>query len=778
MFKTLKSKILITAIVMLTLLMFVFSVFAIYSRKNTKQLLIQNYRYDIDAQFVENLHDQILTLENNLRGLSLIGSLYYKTDRSDELTKRVLVRIFRNYPDTLGGGIWFKPYIIDKNKKYNCFYAYRDKNNKVIIDKDFSGEKYDYPNQEWYREIISQVTPKRNIVWTKPYYEKIGSTTKMVTAGIGIYVDNKLVGIATVDWEISSVINKISKMKPSERTFSMYKSGGKINNSFALLGNLNDDSVIATSDPYLDGDALVGHSLKEIPWFATNLYGITYITYHGKKYIPFYSELPNGMVLVICIPKFEMFRNVDYFYFLSTAIILSIIFLIFLLVYYGMNRYIMKPIDKLTDIAHKISNGEDVNIKIDKPVEFVQLASAYDKMTCDIKTITKDKERINSELNIAKAIQSSSLPYKFPAFPDRDEFDIYALMEPAREVGGDFYDFYFIDDNRFMFLIADVSGKGIPAALFMMTVKTLINNLSFVGYEPKELIKIINKKICENNKQGFFVTMFSGIVDVKTGEMVYVNCGHNPPLIKTNSNEYKYLECESNIVLGAFDDFDYKIHQTKLNKGDVICLYTDGITEAVNSEKKMYGEEKLLEKINEFDNDDIKSMALDIKNDVLRYSQNVERSDDLTLLIFKYGNANRAVCSQYKAPATREDYRLFYSWLHQTCKDWHISEELTNKLDMCGEEIYANIAFYAYPQEPGDVRICLVRENNFIILKFEDNGIPYNPLEKPDPDINLPPEQRPLGGLGIFMVKEMADDIHYEYQNQSNILTLKFNLYK
>ena len=777
MFKSLKSKILITAIVMLTLLMLVFLVFAVYSRKNTKQLIIQNYRYDIDAQFVEKLHDQILTLENNLRGLALIGNLYYKTDHSDELTYRVLVRIFRNYPDTLGGGIWFMPYVVDKNTQYKCFYAYRNKDNRVVVDKNFSNAEYDYPNKDWYKEIISQVTPKRNIVWTKPYYEEIGSTTKMVTAGIGIYDDGKLIGIATVDWEISSVINNVSKMKPTERTFSMYKSGGEIKNSFALLGNLNDDSVIATSDPYLDGESLVGHSLKEIPWFATNLYGITYITYHGKKYVPFYSELPNGMVLVICIPKFEMFRNVDCFYFLSTVAILFIIFIIFLLVYYGMNRYIMKPIDKLINIAHKISNGEDTNIKIEKPAEFVQLALTYDKMTKDIKNAAKEKERIVSELNIAKTIQASSLPSVFPAFPDRKEFDIYALMEPAREVGGDFYDFYFIDENRLMFLIADVSGKGIPAALFMMTVKTLINNLSQVGYEPNELINLINKKICENNKQGFFVTMFSGIVDVKTGEMTYVNCGHNPPLIKIGSENYKYLESESNIVLGAFGDFDYKINTIQLNEGDTLCLYTDGVTEAVNGDEQMYGEERLLEKINEFDSYDIKSMALSTKNDVLEYSKNVERSDDLTLLIFKYGksvkNLHNAI---YKAPASKEHYKEFYQWLHQICADWNVSEELTNKIDMCGEEIYANIAFYAYEQSEGEIKVSIQKENNEITLKFEDSGVPYNPLEKPDPDITLPPEQRPLGGLGIFMVKEMADEIQYEYLNESNILSLKFKI--
>lgn len=777
MFKTLKSKIIFTSFIMLTLLMSLFVIFAIQSRKSTKQLMVQNYGFSIDALFVDDINDNIMTLEDNLKSLALIGGLHYRTSRSDELTDEVVIRIFRNYPNTLGGGIWFKPYVFGDNKKYNCFYAYRNKDNKVILDKNFASEEYDYPNQQWYKEIISKVTPKRNIVWTKPYYEKIGSTTKMVTAGTGIYAKGKLVGIATVDWEISSVINNISKMKPYTMTFSMYKKGKNIKNSFVLLGHADDDYIIATNDPYLDGNSLVGHSLKEVPWYASNLYGITYITYHGKKYIPFWRKLRNGMVLVICLPKSEMFKNVNIFYFPFTAIILLFIFMIFARVYFGMNKYIINPIDKLIHIARKISNGEDTNIKIDKPAEFAQLASTFDTMTKNLKTITKEKEHINSELNIAKSIQASSLPDVFPPFPDRDEFDIYAFMEPAKEVGGDFYDFYFIDENRFMFLIADVSGKGVPAALFMMTVKTLINNLSQVGYEPQELIKVINNKICQSNKQGFFVTMFAGIVDVGTGDITYINCGHNAPLIKSGTGEYRYLECDSNIVLGAFEDFDFKIVQSKLEVGDTICLYTDGMTEATNQNNEMYGEERLLEKINKFDNDDIYTMASDMKNDVIKYSEKIERSDDITLVIFKYKNKhNNMRKTIYKAPASQENYKDFYRWLHNICDQWQINDELKNKLDMCGEEIYANIAFYAYPKTEGDIRVAVLKDETQITLKFADDGIPYNPLEKPDPDITLPPEQRPLGGLGIFMVKEMADDIQYEYTNDSNILTLKFNL--
>jgi sigma-B regulation protein RsbU (phosphoserine phosphatase) len=415
--------------------MSVFMLFAIQSRMYTKQLMVQNYRFSIDALFVNDINDSIMTLEDNLKSLALIGGLHYRTSRSDKLTDEVVIRVFRNYPNTLGGGLWFKPYILDKSKKYNCFYAYRNKDNKVVLDKNFASAEYDYPNQQWYKEIISKVTPERNIVWTKPYYENQGSYTMMITAGTGIYVDGELVGIATVDWELDSVIDEVSKMKPLERTFSMYKLGKEIKNSFALFGNIKDDYIIATNDPYLDTKILTGHSLKEIPWYANNLYEITYITYHGKKYIPFVNTLRNDMSIILCLPKLEIFKYIDKFYgFVMLAIILLGL-IIPALLYYSMNRYIINPIDKLINFAHKISNGEEVKIKIEKPEEFAQLASTYDKMTQNIKSITQERAKISSELSIAKSIQASSLPSVFPPFPDKKEFDIFASMEPAKEVG-------------------------------------------------------------------------------------------------------------------------------------------------------------------------------------------------------------------------------------------------------------------------------------------------------------------------------------------------------
>lgn len=775
MFKTVKLKILAITILMLAFLMLAFAFHTIISRMKTKQLMVQNYKFSITASsFVQGLENRIITSKDNLKSLALIGSLFYKTDRSPELTDKAVVRIFEDYPQSLGGGIWFKPYIIDKSKKYTCFYAFRDKNNKITIDRNFASKEYDYPNQEWYKQIISQVTPQRNIVWSKPYYENQGSYTKMVTLGTGIYVDNELIGIATVDWELDSVIDEVSKMKPLEMTFSMYKSGGEIKNSFALFGNLKDDYVIASNDPYLDNETVIGKSLKEIPWYTTadKLYATTYINYHNRTYIPFVNKIDDEMLIIICLPKSEMFKDVNFVYFLMILSMLGLTLLIPTLLYFSLNRYIINPIDKLTDIAHKIGKGEDIQIKIEKPEEFAQLASTFDKMTKDIKSITQERAKINSELSIAKSIQASSLPNVFPPFPEKSEFDIFATMETAKEVGGDFYDFYFVDEDKFMFLIADVSGKGIPAALFMMTVKTLINNVSQLGYPPKRLIETINKKISQTNKQGFFVTMLAGLINTKTGELNLINCGHNQPLIKRNNGDFEYLNLAPNIVLGAFEDAQFEIYDTKLNPGDIIFTYTDGITEAFNDKNEMFGEQNLVDSLNKNKTSDIKQIIENTTTDIKNYMNSTPQSDDITMLAFKY-NGDKKV-KNFETEALQANYKSFYTWLHEAFEQWNLDSELRNKLDMCAEEIYANISFYAYPPKTGAVCVSLEKTDDSVTMKFKDSGVAYNPLEKPDPNIDLPPEQRPIGGLGIYMVKNMADNVEYHRIENENVLTIMF----
>ena len=758
MFYTIKSKINLISVLMFLTLCFVLSIFSYLYLKSGKFLIIEGTSHSIST-FAKNINKEIIEIENNAKDLALHGELFYKIDKNPVIAEHTIIRVFENYENSLGGGVWFKPFQVNPSKRLFGIYAYRNKSGNVVIDKQFNTEEYNYPDKSWYKEIISQITPENNIAWSLPYYEKEGSNTLMVTAGSGIFVDKKLVGISTVDWEISSIIKSVSQMKPTP-------------NSFALFADKKHDYVIACNDSYIDSNKIIGQSLKNISWYNDNLLHRTYITYHNKKYIPYVKTLDNGMILIVNVPKHELFLILYKHVFALFLLLMLTSIIISILLYIGLRRNINKPIDKLSCIAHKISNGDlDAKITIERPLEFAQLANTFNKMTNDIKNITHDRERIESELALAKQIQLSSLPNVFPPFPDKKEIDIFADMEPAKEVGGDFYDFYFIDDNKLMFLIADVSGKGVPAALFMMTAKTLINYVAQVENNPAEMIKNINQKICSNNKQGFFITMLAGIFDTSNGKLTFINCGHNYPLIKKSDN-FEYKKLNSNIVLGAFEDAEFTVNEMELEVGDTILLYTDGITEAINKNGELYGENRLIETVNNIKDCNINNIINGIKQNVKDYADGVLQNDDMTMLILKY-NGSETEQYVYNTPATRENYKYFNKWLLEICDKFKLNDSLKYKLELISEELYTNVCSYAYEGGNGEIKVEIFTKNNYVILQFKDNGIPYNPLERPEPDLDAPPEERDKGGLGIYIVKQYADDISYEYKENTNILTIR-----
>ncbi len=762
MLKTIRANIILLIVLMLFVSLCGLGLFTYkYYRDETE--LTTKYYVALTELEAKKIDVEILRTEKNARDLALMGELYYKFEKDRNVAIETMREVFENYPKSLGGGIWFKPHLMFPNERLSCIYTFRNKNNQIVVDKAYETEEYNYLNQNWYKEIAPNITRDDNVEWSLPYYEKEGGGTRIITAGAGIFDQNKnIIGISTVDWAIDNVIKSLETLDNVPK------------GSFTLFANPKKDYIIATTDPYLNGKDLTGKSLKNIPWYSNNLKEIRYLPlYHNVIYVPFEKKLENDMELVVCIPMLELYKDVLKTVSLLASLMILICSLLGCLLYNGLKNHLLKPIDKLIYIANKISKGEnDIEIKIEKPEEFAKLASTFDKMTKDIKTITKEREKINSELAIAKSIQMSSLPAIFPPFPDKEEFDIYASMVAAKEVGGDFYDFYFIDDNHFMFLIADVSGKGIPAALFMMTAKTIINNVSQTVQNPKILIQEINKKICSNNKHGLFITMFVGIIDVTSGKMYCINCGHNPPLIRRNGGNFEYLDIDSNYILGVIEDAEFSIYETQLNPGDVVYTYTDGVTEALNSNEEMFGEERLLYSVNSLKDKGIQDITKYVNSEVKTFSGDVPQSDDITMLIFKYNGvrSDNDNIMTFKDLASKENYQNFYPWIQTVCKKWGFSENTINAIEMCAEEIYANIEFYAYNGEAGEFEFAIKNNSDSVELKFTDSGKEYNPLEKPDPDITLPPEERPLGGLGIFMVKQMSDSISYHRIDDKNIL--------
>ena len=297
-----------------------------------------------------------------------------------------------------------------------------------------------------------------------------------------------------------------------------------------------------------------------------------------------------------------------------------------------------KPIIELSDGAGIIGAGDlDYRLLVRTGDEIEALADTFNAMIANIKAITAEKERIGAELNVATQIQASMLPCIFPAFPERKEFDIYASMQPAKEVGGDFYDFFLMNDNTLAVVMADVSGKGVPAALFMVIAKTLIKNNAQSGKSPKEVFEAVNNILCENNEAGMFVTAFMGFLDIPSGTFTYVNAGHNFPLLGRAKSGYQFLKNKPAFILAGMEDMRYPEYEITLAPGDIIYLYTDGVTEAMNSEKELFSDPRLLEIANQNTSCSVKELIAQIKKEIDLFAEGAEQADDITMLALEIG---------------------------------------------------------------------------------------------------------------------------------------------
>ena len=323
---------------------------------------------------------------------------------------------------------------------------------------------------------------------------------------------------------------------------------------------------------------------------------------------------------------------------------LLIVMLVFVLTL-AVRRMITRPLAKLTGRVQAFAQDGNLNEFIDDirtRDEMQTLSQAFGTMAKDIDTYTKthpalaaEKERISAELDLATHIQVSMFPSTFPPFPNRSEFSIYATMQPAKEVGGDFYDFFMIDEDHLAVVIADVSGKGVPAALFMVITKTLIKNYTQEGNQPSRVFTSVNTQLCENNDAGMFVTAWMGILEISTGKFTYVNAGHNHPLLKKADGSFEYLKCRSGFILAGMEGTKYRQYEINLEKGDTLYLYTDGVTEATNTQEQLYGDQRLKEILDKNSEQPLDDLLDSVKNDIDLFVNGGEQFDDITMLALR-----------------------------------------------------------------------------------------------------------------------------------------------
>ena len=382
--------------------------------------------------------------------------------------------------------------------------------------------------------------------------------------------------------------------------------------------------------------------------------------------------------------------------------------------------------------------------------------------------VTGEKERLGAELNIASQIQEGMIPSIFPAFPERREFDIFASMHTPKEVGGDFYHFFLIDDDHLAIVMADVSGKGVPAALFMMASKILIKNYAYIDQSsPARVLELVNHQICQNNPAEMFVTTWLGIVELSTGRMKAVNAGHEYPVVRRAGGDYQILRDVHGFVLGGVDGMRYKEYELLFAPGDELFLYTDGVTEASNLSRELFGSNRMVEALN------ASSRAADgvletVKSRLDEFVGEAEQFDDITMLCFRYlGSAVRKRTIDAKVENLPDVLAFIDAELEKV--DCPMKAQM--QIDIAVEEIFVNIANYAYTPGEGRAVIGILAEPGRAEITFADTGMPYDPLAREDPDITLSAEERDVGGLGVYMVKQTMDDVHYEYRDGRTHLT-------
>ena len=381
--------------------------------------------------------------------------------------------------------------------------------------------------------------------------------------------------------------------------------------------------------------------------------------------------------------------------------------------------------------------------------------------------LAKDSTKLKSELGVASSIQSSVLPKELSG---NDKYNIFGLMEAAREIGGDFYDYFYVDDNNIALVIGDVSGKGIPAALFMMKTETLIKSLTMTLKDnTNQIMERVNKNLCDSNDANMFVTCWLGIFNTETGELRYTNAGHNKILIIQNG-DVKYESTKPGIILGAFGEAKYEQKTLKLNIGDKVVLYTDGVTEAHNVNDELYGEDRLLSFTKKHMGLIPRDFIHRLKENIDSFTDGTEQFDDITILAYEY-RASKDISESRIFKADLKELDDLFEYSSRVLGILGFGSRDIIKINTALEEIFVNIASYAY-DNPGTIEIALSKHLDKVVITIKDNGVPFNPLEKEDPDINLDVVDREIGGLGIFMVKKIMDEISYEYVDNQNVLTM------
>ena len=486
----------------------------------------------------------------------------------------------------------------------------------------------------------------------------------------------------------------------------------------------------------------------------------------NHKWLGHAKKLNNGMILVGMLPDFEIHATRNRTILELIMGLMFIIAMICVVLNIIIRNNVTQNVRLVRNGLAAIRDGElETRLDIGDNLEFRQISDDINDTVQSLQDAKTEVERhIQADLDLARNIQGSALPDTSFSL---SECTISASMVPAREVGGDFYDYFVLPNRRLGIVIADVSGKGIPAAMFMMKAKTLIKDISANCDSPAHVLTKANEQLCDNNDAGMFVTAFLGWLDLNTAKLMFANAGHNP-VVWMHQNTCEFLDHKRyrrGLMLGGMPTVKYRDNEIQLAAGDKLVLYTDGITESCSPAQELYGDQRLLDTLQPMQQLNASGILEALSRNVLDFEAGTDPADDKTILVLDITMKIQSI----KLNAETENTQKFLDFVEETLESMEVPLKFIQKFMICTDEIVSNIVQYSKASE---AEIVCRKIEERVSLVFRDNGTPYNPLDRESPDTTLPLEERGVGGYGIHIVRKMMDDVDYCYVDGNNCLEI------
>ena len=628
-----------------------------------------------------------------------------------------------------GGSMAFQPYYYQEKGELFEPYAHVVNEDSIVLSQ-IASPHHDYTKYDFYQQVIKTGKPQ----WAEPYVDNEGAQ-RVVTSYLMAIRDEKdsLAGAVCIDVSLEWLSDTIEKKHVYPSSFNLLLTeDGK-----TIVQPSEERASKSTSD-YIA--SLINDSTVERQLSRSGRSKMLRFKYDGQKGTVFYANMkgqPHWQMVVVCHDN-EVYGALNK---------LRLYIGLLMLTAFGVLLFM---------IGNFVRKERQLNKK------------------------NLEQERLGSELRIANDIQQAMINIEDPSLAKTKDLNVWGVLLPAKEVGGDLYNAFLRDDKLF-FCIGDVSGKGVPSALIMAVIKSLFRNIASRENNPAHIMTQLNEMACRNNKQNIFVTLFVGVLDLPSGHLRYCNAGHELPVILRKNLEEGIMDCQvlnakPNLPIGLFDDFEYEMQKTTLQGGSALFLYTDGLTEGRNLKNEQYGRERMMDALAACDTIESKPLVDYMVSQHGAFVQSAEQGDDLTLLVLTYS----PVVEQNLLDETlvlQNDVKqvpTLNTFITDVTQRLNISKTLTYQLKLALEEAVVNVMEYAYPKgNKGDISVRVTSNGKRLKIIITDKGVAFNPTEAATADTTLSAEDRPVGGLGIFLVRELMDSINYERTDGCNVLTMR-----